>query len=285
MKSRETHIAQLLLTKRLTLEAEHFVRKQDPISAGLAISLLQDAVELYVWTVIKERDLGARDQFSFTENLGLLQKAGIPMPHMARLLELNKARVNFKHYGNLPAAEEATKFATYVSDCIQEACRAHFQTEIADISLVSLVPQLDVRARLGQAEVCLKSGELADAAGHAAIAREMLLRQLGLGLPDVPSDFRLGDNALNRIDGVRGIRIFEYLADYLNGLRQVMTVSLARVPLNTYLRLRDGLPIANEMMNGTWKTHHRQSKYVEQNLRKAVDDLVWISIQAQQLRG
>ncbi|MCL4781011.1 MAG: hypothetical protein KJ049_12530 [Gammaproteobacteria bacterium] len=57
--------AQLLVVKRLFLEAKNFAEQTDPIAAGIATSLLQDAVELYLWTLIKERNIQVKDNDSF----------------------------------------------------------------------------------------------------------------------------------------------------------------------------------------------------------------------------
>ena len=46
--------AQLLIVKRLFVEATKFAEQTDPIAAGIATSLLQDAVELYLSTMSSE---------------------------------------------------------------------------------------------------------------------------------------------------------------------------------------------------------------------------------------
>ena len=55
-------LQQLLLSKRLFLEACHYIERADPVSCGIAISMFQDAVELYVWTVVwRQLDLPVND--------------------------------------------------------------------------------------------------------------------------------------------------------------------------------------------------------------------------------
>ena len=100
-------IKQLLLCKRLMIEGASFAERHDPVSTGLAISLFQDSVEMFIWLLIKERGIKVKELSSFTVNIEELQKGGVQMAHTAKLFELNKARVGFKHYGNLPAAGEA----------------------------------------------------------------------------------------------------------------------------------------------------------------------------------
>ena len=40
----------------------------------------------------------------------------ISLPFKVKILELNKSRVNFKHYGNLPDISEAKKFKAYTEE-------------------------------------------------------------------------------------------------------------------------------------------------------------------------
>lgn len=120
-------LAQLLLTKRLFLEGCEFTRNLDSVSCGIAISLFQDAVEMYFWALVKDRSLPVKDSFTFTSNLDAIEKAGIAIPDRPKIIELNKARISFKHYGNLPAPDEATKFRTYTEDFLRVAASTHFQ--------------------------------------------------------------------------------------------------------------------------------------------------------------
>lgn len=81
-------ISQLLLSKRLFIEGSKFAQKLDSISSGLAISLFQDAVEIYVWALIKDKNISVKDNFNFTTNLDAIDKAGITIPDRSKLLEL-----------------------------------------------------------------------------------------------------------------------------------------------------------------------------------------------------
>ena len=126
---------QLLLCKRIFLEGSIFAERQDAISCGFAISLFQDSVEMLVWTLIKERSIAVKEGASFTSHLEVIQKAGIPISNIPKILELNKARVGFKHYGNLPAPDEAIKFQAYVEDFLRASFTDHFGENFDDLSL------------------------------------------------------------------------------------------------------------------------------------------------------
>ncbi len=102
-------LKQLLLCKRLFNEGMTFAKRSDSVSNGIAISLFQDSVEICVWAIIKDKNIQVKDGAPFTGYIEAIQKAGLILPQVAKINELNKARVNFKHYGNLPASERMSE--------------------------------------------------------------------------------------------------------------------------------------------------------------------------------
>jgi lantibiotic modifying enzyme len=123
-------IDQLLLSKRFFQQGELFSQGNDPISTGIAISFFQDSVELLVWLIIKEFSIDVKETESFTSLLDKVEKdltqRGKSLLHKAKILELNKARVNFKHYGNLPASSESEKFRAYTESYLRTAFEVCF---------------------------------------------------------------------------------------------------------------------------------------------------------------
>ena len=94
-------IEQVVIAKRIFTIAERYSQQSDPLSAGLAISLFQDSVEQLTWCIVKNLDLDVKDSEGFVSLLSKIEKkSGESIPQKAKVLELNKARVGFKHYGN-----------------------------------------------------------------------------------------------------------------------------------------------------------------------------------------
>ena len=267
-------IQQLLLTKRIFLEAAVYVDRSDPVSSGMAISVLQDCVELYVWTVIKARSITAKETASFVSNLEALQKANILIPEAAKLLELNKARVGFKHYGNLPATIEARKHQTYVEDFLRRGMQDDFGLKFDDLSLVDLVGNEDIRLQLRAAEVKIAAGNYVDAANDLAKAKTLAFGQMQKYLPRVSSGLSGGDKLLNMIEGVRNANSFAYLAEYLGTLREASLVAMLQLPLEDYTFLRNSLPNATQAVAGNWLLTTRRASYTEAECRRALVSIV-----------
>jgi hypothetical protein len=107
-------VKQLILSKWLFMQGEQYCI-DDPISAGLAISIFQDSVEMFIWSLIKKFDVEVDKITPFYKYFELIKKSQNnrnkdELPLKAKMLELNNARVGFKHFGNLPDAREAQKF-------------------------------------------------------------------------------------------------------------------------------------------------------------------------------
>jgi hypothetical protein len=270
-------LLQLLLVKRFFVEASEYVEQNEPISSGIAISLLQDSVEMYVWNLIKERNVAVKDQSGFTNNIESLSKAGETIPNVAKLLELNKARVGFKHYGNIPDPSEAVKFQTYVEDFLRAAMLAHFNVAFDELSLVDLIRDPEIQGLLRAAEKHISISEFTGAAAELAKAKTVIFSRIGRHLPSVDSQLSRTDDVINEVLERGSIDSFRYVSDYLNLLREFSLVNVLRFSLKDYTFLRERLPIADQSLGGTWYVNHKGFGYTVTDCKKALFCLVKMS--------
>ena len=258
------------------LEASTYVERSDAVSSGIAISMLQDSVELYLWTLIKEKDVPATEQDGFVSYIKILPKKGYKIPNIAKLQELNKARVGFKHYGNLPDPSEAVKHQTNVEDFLRKAMKEHFDVNFDDLSLIDLVADKTVRDQLRVAEAKINTGNYDEAADELAKARTMTFALMHKYIPSVDSHgLRETDRTLNAISGNRGIKSFAYLSEYLSVLREAALVAMFRLPHEEYKFLRSSLPSAGQAGAGNWYVY-RHGSYTEAVCRRALACIVSI---------
>jgi hypothetical protein len=253
---------QLLLCKRIYLEGCEFAERGDPISSGLAISLFQDAVEMFVWTLIKDRDIKVDQKAQFTTNIKSLAEAGIGLSFVANLHELNTARVSFKHYGNLPAVAEAAKFRAYVEEFLRVSFVNHFGMELDYLSLVDLIVFEDVREYLKSCEHSMSLEKYGDAMAEAARAKTILFSKLGRFIPNVGEGLILGEQ----------FRL----------LREAVLASLVRVPLQDYYYIQQHLPQVHRGPFGGEQVISTR-KYDEPDCRRAIECLVSLSIRLESI--
>jgi hypothetical protein len=255
-------ISQLLLSKRLFLEGSKYVIAADPVSCGIAVSLFQDAIELLVWALVKKRDVNVKDTSTFTSNLEALKTDGCKIPNVPQVLELNKSRVGFKHYGNLPASVDAVKFQTTCTVFLQTVFTLYFDVNFDDLSALDVVPFPEVREHLRNAENFASKVQYRDAVGEASIANRLLFSMFDTYLPEVDSNLastdRLIEKALNIPATVKGsirsdyVHSFQYVSDYLEKLREVTLVSLLKLPFDDYRFLKSTLFHSRQMADQTW---------------------------------
>jgi hypothetical protein len=255
-------IDQLLISKKLYKEGCRQLGLADPISDGLAVSLFQDAVEIYVWTFLKDRNLDVGKNPDFTNNLGLISSSGVEMPLKAKVLELNKARVNFKHYGNLPAHRDAEKFRAYAQDFLVQACRDHFDVSFNDISNVDLVSSPELREHFGCARESASADELLPAYENLGKARWIIFRELSARLPRF--DVR------KHIDRAHA-RDFETL-------RELLLVAVHRIDLREYKFANSALPTTVRTVGGVFRTNHSRTKYSLSEFNRIYDFLMDVSL-------
>ncbi len=264
-------ITQLLLSKRLYTEAAAYASKRDGVSCGIAVSLLQDSAEMLVWALVKHRGLLVKDGAGFTSNLDALHKDGLSIPETPKLLELNKARVGFKHYGNIPASTEAQKYLSYVEDFLRSALKNNFNHDYDGLSLVDLVPFPEIRGRLKDAEGYISRSEFREAVIEASIVKVELFRKLKTFIPEVAHDLQYAES--------ENPGTFKYVASYLSMLREMSLLTLLHVPLEEYSFLNNTLFSAMENLAGKWLTSDSKFvKYDEAICRRQIACLVDISI-------
>jgi hypothetical protein len=262
-------LPQLLLSKRLVLEGKCFAERGVPISCGLAISLFQDSVELYLWGLIKERDVPVNENSGFTRYLDAFANNAISIPFKTRLLELNKARVSFKHYGILPAHNEAAKFKQFTETFLYTAMNEHFGIDYEMLSLVDLVGYENVRNELRNAEASIEGSNLIQAACHVAVAKDMLLEKLErvMPRPDKGLDERSGE--------------LKYIRSYLDGLRELGLASLLQISLDDYGFLQGSLPRVSRAMSGDRSTvFTRSPSYSPEDTKRMILIVVELSIRS-----
>lgn len=256
---------QLAVSKYLLQKGEKILSENSPVSSGLAISLFQDAVESIIWTIAKEVEAEVKGNVSFEQFWNIIPQAKkntqhIELPLSAKMHELNKARVNFKHYGILPAQTEATKFSGYAAEFAQEAVLNFFRLNFENLSLVDILNEEDIRNHLKEAQSFLKEDDLSQCIISCAKAEYLSLRKFREIFP--PVDYKLshagdffGGNQEHSINS-----LFNYLGEYLEALRSSCIVNFLGMDLVEYARFRSLAPYIVMTANGKL---HCNMKYRE----------------------
>jgi hypothetical protein len=250
-------IDQLLLSKRLFQKGEIFSQENDPISTGLAISLFQDSIELIIWSIIKDFNIDVKETESFTSLLDKVDKRleaqAIKLPSKAKILELNKARVNFKHYGNLPDVSEGSKFRGYTESYLRVAFDQCYQKDFDDISMSDLIREDNVRQSIKKAEQHLIQQEYKPCINEIAKAKFLLFESFKVYLPDVDSNLGKASSLFERQVASKAGRVFTYIHDYLRELRTMSIINACGIPIRDFKTFESKLPFVTRFGDGNFQ--------------------------------
>jgi hypothetical protein len=252
----DTSSQRLLLSKYLYTRGADILRGGGPFDAGLAVSLFQDAVELAVFSCAAKFSASVKDKAAFPEiweaaNSGATSAGKPPLQMKLDMDALNKARVNFKHYGQRPDPKDAETHRINCGQFLSRLAKDYFELEFSSLSLVSLVQDDQERHVL---ENALKRQKLDDKRGALERCSEALdlmarRRQAHYGhgiLVAYPS-----------IDPVAKEYVDQQIAHLRNQIRDVEDVFFAGicgVPTMDFILVRDILPtkLGNEFRFERW---------------------------------
>ena len=248
-------IDQLLISKKLFQEGCRQHDLGDPISDGVAVSLFQDAIEIYVWTLIKAREIVVGKNSDFTNNLGLIASAGLRVPSQPKLHELNKARVNFKHFGNLPARRDVDKFRGYTQEFLIEACLEHFGQSFSGLSSVNLVHSAELQEYFNSARASASSDQLRPAYEALGKAKYVIFRELFGRIPRFETQDR------------EHARAFQTL-------RELLLVAIHKIDLAEFKFTSSALPTTVRTVSGCFQQNHNRTKYSQEEFNRIYDFLL-----------
>jgi hypothetical protein len=245
----------LLLSKYLFTSANSLLNKAEPYSAGLAISLYQDAVESMAWSVAKAVDAKVAKKSTFEELWHVIELAPgnfehISLPFKATMAELNQARVSFKHYGIVPNYREAERFSGHVREFLHETANLFFKIDFGKLSLTDLIRSLEIRRLVRESEDALSEGRLDDSLSAIARAESELSRQFQQLIPVVSRDL-WGLSELSRLDQKINRSIRE-ISGFLNKLRDSVFQVTAKRDIAAHARFLRIAPRALNVASGEY---------------------------------
>lgn len=232
---------QLVLVRQLADEADRQLERDDDFGHGLAVSLMQDAVELLIRIVVRTRGIEVPARATWDQMADSISKAAADdngrVPHRARLEDLNKARVAFKHSGTAPSKADAHRLVRFGLEFLEVAVPRLMGMEYGQISLCAAVRNEEVRSLLVLAEAMLAEGRWKDATIEAADAVKHSESALHMLLPKASS-----------ISGMRD----EYggLAPYLDRLRLLAVGALVNIDPMELLVFQAIVPSVRRSMSG-----------------------------------
>jgi hypothetical protein len=169
----------LLLVKFLFMRASDALRTGGVFDSGLAVSLLQDAVELGVAACGSLFNAKPKDKAGFAgiweaTDVALENSGKAPLHMKPQMESLNKSRINFKHFGQKPDQKDAETHRINCEQFLSWLVKEYFSEDFAGLSLVSFVEDSDEKALLARALEALQTQDIASAMSMCADTLKLL---------------------------------------------------------------------------------------------------------------
>jgi hypothetical protein len=157
----EATMERLAFIKYLHLQAEQISQQPRPHSST-AILGFHDSVELFL--VLASEEVNAGNKYSFMEYWEEIKRnSDTKLTQKASMKRLNKARVNLKHYGNRPNADDIESHRANVRSFFEENTKRIFGIEYSEVTLVDLIQFDNTKQLSEEAEQKLKNNKFGEA--------------------------------------------------------------------------------------------------------------------------
>ena len=141
--------------------AREHARSGSSVGLSIAANLLQDAVEFFLLALADHANAQLSTNTAFVQYFDLIDQAIAParLPFRARLIALNRLRVNAKHYAIVPAKSELDALLLTTKEFFEESCTLVLDSPFSSITLIELLDDDEPRACLSSASTALQNDD------------------------------------------------------------------------------------------------------------------------------
>lgn len=154
-------IHKLLLARRLLDLARENLSSANDLSLAIGVNLLQDSVETFLLAIAEHVNAQIQSKTGFEQYIDLIDAKIAPksLPFRARLLALNKLRVNSKHFGLAPAQSEVSGLLVTMREFYDEVATAILGVTFASVSLIDLLKDGEAKELVRDADQAFANGD------------------------------------------------------------------------------------------------------------------------------
>jgi hypothetical protein len=137
----EPHLRQLIAARHLYFLSDEQIRSELDVAHLAGVNLLHDAVEMALWAAASSTNATRNERTELIQLFdGINGKIGGGLPFRSHLIQLNKLRINAKHYGVRPDISELRRLQSQMLEVMSETALAVFGANFESISLLDLLP-------------------------------------------------------------------------------------------------------------------------------------------------
>ena len=143
----------LVCAKYIFRKGAEILERDDPFASGLAIINFQDSAEIVLRVIAEHFHCSIKENSAFNQIMDVIDRIDDrQLTHRSALNQLNKARVNFKHFGLEPRFEDTKKIKNDLEGFFPNSLRTFLDIDYDSISLISLIGHTRTENFLKKAE-------------------------------------------------------------------------------------------------------------------------------------
>ena len=177
----------LVCAKYIFRKGVEILERDEPFASGISIIHFQDAAEIALRVIAENFHCSIKDNSAFNQIMDAIDSIDHRrLTHRSALNQLNRARVNFKHFGLEPRFEDTKKIKNALEGFFPNSLRTFLDIDYDSISLISLIGHIRTENFLKKAESLITQGHYSESMAETAIAftifcSNSLVRQAQLG--------------------------------------------------------------------------------------------------------
>ena len=150
----ESTVNQLMNARHLYYMAKRELDSGQAIRLFAGTNLLHDAVEALLWAAASYKGI-SRDRAEIMQLFDVVSLSLSPatLPFRPTILQLNKVRINSKHYGICPDRKELSRLFTSMTEFLREATEIAFGVSFHTVSLLDFLEDGEIKSCLSSAQL------------------------------------------------------------------------------------------------------------------------------------
>ena len=271
-----------------------FAREQSKLPSPqnyISILMFHDSVELFMYLSAQFRDIKIKTNTNFMDYWQKFVDDGFKLSRKADMNKLNETRKGFKHSGNFPNTDDIEFFRVITQSFFEENCPMIFGIEFANISLLDLIQDDEVREILENAHDFYINSKYKEALTHIGIAFHTLLKNykkstssrgrspfdIGENLGFIKSDYNMGTTELSKISNT------------VKAIQKILEPIILNLDYRRYFKFRFLTPIF--ILNGDeyydkyhiiWATERDKNDFKKENVEYCIKFIIESALKLQE---
>lgn len=243
----------LICSKYLYYRGVDILNQHGPFSSGSAVLHFQDAAEMVLRVIAEHLNCSLKENAAFNQLIDTIDNMGqTNVSHRIALNQINKARINFKHFGLEPKYEDAYKFSYNLEAFFPAALTSFLDIDFYSISLANLIGHTRTENFLNDAERLIGEDKYPESISASAVAFKIFRSHYKME----PGRYRRNPFLRFKADDRELEKWAKNIDQIIENQQSQLDLIILGINLSDYRRFKRYAPIVHLTMAGTFRIVH-----------------------------